>query len=104
VNKNLAVIREMCTNYRCILGGTCGEGQPIDGEYFVVMLLRNDTVKYIKHEIVPFYTSKMSRTVLQVQVCILIVSVLRCLISVWQAIRLYCIFTCAVDSIACNLF
>jgi hypothetical protein len=68
ISKNLAVFRENISTYRCIVGKSGNRDEPIDGEYFVAMLLRNDTAKYIKHEITPYYTSQMCRTLLEVEV------------------------------------
>jgi len=42
----------------------------LEGEYFVVILLRNDAVKYISHEVERFHSSKMGRVLLKVQVCV----------------------------------
>ncbi|ESN91077.1 hypothetical protein HELRODRAFT_116381 [Helobdella robusta] len=63
VTKNLGVIKEYCTNYFVVLGT---DRQLFPGEYFTVMLLRNDTTKYSNHSVQPFYSSIMSRTLLQV--------------------------------------
>ena len=86
VTKNLAVLREKCNGYKCILGRYASGEQPLDGEYFVVVMLRNDTVTYVKHEITPFFASKMSRTLLQVQVPLLILMLLlflQCIFHIW---------------------
>lgn len=40
----------------------------VEGEYFVVILLQKDAVKFISHEVLRFQSSLMGRVLLKVQV------------------------------------
>ena len=68
VPETLEIIQQKCDRYRCIVGRFSADEETFDGEYFVVILLRKDSVKYISHEVLPFHSSKMGRVLLKVQV------------------------------------
>jgi len=68
VPNTLEIIRHKCDRYRCVVGRFSTDEEMIDGEYFVVMLLRNDAVKYNSHDVLRFHSSKMGRVLLKVQV------------------------------------
>lgn len=67
VAETLEIIRQKCVHYRCVVGRFTADDDVLDGEYFVVILLRNDAVKYSSHEVLPFHSSKMGRVLLTVQ-------------------------------------
>jgi len=64
----LDIIRKKCDHYWCIIGRLSTDEEMVDGEYFVVILLRKDSVKFVSHEVLPFYSSRMGRVLLKVQV------------------------------------
>ena len=67
MHKTLVVLHENCSAYQCLVGRPYNE-EAVDGGYFVAMLLRKEFVDYESHEVVPFYSSKMARCLLQVKV------------------------------------
>jgi len=68
VSETLEIIQRKCDRYRCIVGRFSTDEEMIEGEYFVVILLRKDAVKLISHEVLRFHSSKMGRVLLKVQV------------------------------------
>jgi tyrosyl-DNA phosphodiesterase 2 len=67
VSETLSILQEKCSPaYRCIVGRH-SSGEPTVGEYFVAMLLRNESVEYVSHNVLPFYTSQMGRCLLKVE-------------------------------------
>lgn len=67
VVKNLDVIKEKCSNDYAIILGT-EKGNAPSMQYFIVMLLRRNTVEYVSHSVTPFSGSIMSRAILHVVV------------------------------------
>lgn len=65
VVKNLDVIKEKCGNDYAIILGT-EKGNAPSMQYFIVMLLRRNTVEYVGHSVTPFSGSIMSRAILHV--------------------------------------
>ena len=68
VAATLEIIQQKCVNYRCVIGQFSTDEEMVEGEYFVVILLRNDSVKYSSHQVLPFHSSRMGRVLLTVQV------------------------------------
>ena len=68
VPETLETIREKLSHYRCIVGRFSTDEEMLDGEYFVVILLRKDSVTYTSHEVLRFHSSSMGRVLLKVQV------------------------------------
>jgi len=68
VPKTLEIVKQKCHRYRCIVGRFSADEETFEGEYFVAILLQKDAVKYISHEVLRFYSSKMGRVLLKVQV------------------------------------
>jgi len=68
VPETLEIIQRKCDRYRCIVGRFSADEEMLEGEYFVVILLRRDAVVYMSHEVLRFHSSKMGRVLLKVQV------------------------------------
>jgi len=67
VVKNLAILTSDCPGYRVVVGSPSGTLRE-EGSYVVAMMLRNDTAVYRDHDVKPFFSSKMARTLLTVEV------------------------------------
>lgn len=60
------LVKGSLPQYTCLQGDTQG--------YFVVTLLRKQSVQYLSHAVRPFSSTKMERHLLSVEVCIAICS------------------------------
>lgn len=74
VPQTFEILQRKCGRYRCIVGRLSSSEEMLEGEYFVVILLQKDAVKYTSHEVLRFHSSQMDRVLLKVQVFLCMIS------------------------------